>query len=121
HGIGSENHGGTGNACALYGREAHTTQAHDEHGGTCFYFSRVENSADTGLQGAASEAGQLEGNILVDFDGGFGGEHHLFCKSGYAETVVNLFPVTREGRAAVRQGEQLGARGILAEGKLMAL
>src|SRR5690606_34397955 len=67
HGIGSENHGGTGNACALYGREAHTTQAHDEHGGTCFYFSRVENSADTGLQGAASEAGQLEGNILVDF------------------------------------------------------
>ena len=47
-------------------------ETHDQHGGAGGYVGGVEDGPDTGLDGTADQADQIEGGVVVQLDHGVG-------------------------------------------------
>ena len=119
-GVGHDDARRAGDPRPLHDRDTDAAEAHHENGRTFDDLGRVDDRADTGLQRASDDRGQIERDVVVDaHDTALGGDDAL-GESTDTEPSVDELSVTRQrGRSVGQQTRHEGARAR-ADGVLTA-
>ncbi len=64
----------------------------------------MHHRAHAGEHGTAEDGGDLEIQVLVDLDQGFGAYHRVFGKAGHTQMVIHVVALLLDTNAVIEQG-----------------